>query len=96
MTFKVVCIKTCISPDKFNIAYEGEFYEAYKETEINFKKRSIFQQWLPDPIQKKQFAYPTYELCDVDASEFSLGNFDKRNFLTLAEYRDYQIEQILN
>ena len=107
MTFKVFCVKTCIS-DKFHIVYEGQFYEVYEEIEKVLSKkystfnlsRNIYERfrsiynWQED--EKEKFIFPVYELCDVGASEYSLGCFDKRNFLTLAEYRDYQINDILS
>ena len=93
---KVICIKTCIS-DKYHIAYENSFYFIYEKVESSFRLISlglfekIFTKY--HSLYSKEQFYPICELCVEEKN--SLGNFDKRNFLKLAEYRNLQIEDIL-
>lgn len=81
---EIICIKKCVS-SKYHIAYEGETYKSSLEHVVKIKSYSYY------PAVETYTVYPTIAVYN---STGFIGNFDRRNFMTLAEYRDYRIDKI--
>lgn len=80
MEVEVICIKTCVS-DKYHIIYENEKY-------------IIYGSRVKIPFPKKEGIIPKINIYDTKGN--FLGGVNIKNILTLAEYRDTRIDEILN
>jgi hypothetical protein len=99
---KVICIKKCVS-DTYQIANIGDILYIDKsvgeikqlKTEIQLMKAFNFSYG--DIIEpEKKPLYPKYNLFVLDKYniKISYGEFDAKNFMTQAEYRDSRIDDI--
>jgi hypothetical protein len=104
---KVICIKKCVS-DTYQIANIGDILYIDKsvgeikqlKTEIQLMKAFNFSYGDINRLfgieTEKKPLYPKYNLFILDRYniKMSCGEFDARNFMTQAEYRDSRIDDI--
>ena len=104
---KVICIKKCVS-DTYQIANIGDILYIDKsvgeikqlKTEIQLMKAFNFSYGDINRLfgieTEKKPLYPKYNLFVLDKYniKMSYGEFDARNFMTQAEYRESRIDDI--
>lgn len=100
---KVICIKTCIS-DEYHIARLGDILYLDEFNKEEFEKNALKKYGFSELVMKEFFPFkekkePLHPLCNLySIDEYNkkvhLGNFDARNFMTQADYRDSRIDEI--
>lgn len=101
---KVICIKKCLSStyaiaNVGDILYIDESIEAIKQKSFERRLMKAFSFSCPNSFSTSTEQiplYPKYNLFILDKYniKMSYGEFDARNFMTQAEYRDSQINSI--